>query len=169
MWRDDVKKILMTAVIVSGLSLIAAVASAQEKIAEFDTAWKLFGPNHKVEITAYDDPNISGVTCHVSKSVAGGITGAVGIATEANEASIACRQVGPVDWNQVVAAGDTPEVFSESRSILFRELKVARAIDETRRTIVYLVYTTELIDGSPKNVISTVPVMPWNSAPLDAE
>lgn len=142
---------------------IAAVAAASpaaaEEIGSVDTAWKLIGPNHKIVVEAFDDPDIRNVVCHVSRSKTGGLSGAVGLATDPNEASIACRQIGPITLPD--GDLDDDEVFSADTDILFKELRVARMIDRRRNVIVYLVYTTKLIDGSPKNVLSTVPILPW--------
>lgn len=136
---------------------LAGPALATDEIGSVDTAFKLIGPDHKIVIDAYDDPKIKGVTCYVSRARTGGIKGAVGLATDTSDASIACRQVGPIAF----APGPLPqqeEVFSERRSILFKRLRVVRMIDRTRNTLVYLSYSDKLIEGSPQNSISVVPV-----------
>lgn len=138
-------------------TLLAGSVCAEE-IGSVDTAWNMIGSNHRIVVDAYDDPGIPGVACHVSRAVAGGVFST----SDPNEASIACRQVGPIDWDAVRRLPKTdPAIFKERTALLFKELKVGRMIDEKRRTLVYLVYTTKFIDGSPKNVVSTVPVMPW--------
>ncbi len=153
-----------------GALLIAAAPAGAETIGEVDTAFKLIGPNHKIVIEAFDDPLISGVTCHVSRARTGGVSGALGLAEDTSDASIACRQVGPITLPSGLKNKDGDEVFSERRSILFKRLRVVRFFDEKRRVLVYLVYSDKLIDGSPKNAISTVPVMPWGGvAPRVAE
>ena len=108
-------------------------------------------------IDAYDDPKVQGVTCYVSRARTGGITGAVGLASDTSDASIACRQVGPIAFT----GGKLPrqeEVFSERRSILFKKLRVVRMVDRQRNVLVYLSYSDKLIEGSPKNSVSVVPV-----------
>ena len=132
---------------------------AAEEIGTVDTAFQLLGPDHKVAVDAFDDEQVQGVACHVSRAVAGGLTSVVGLAEDTSDASIACRQVGPIRINGKLDAGDP--VFSERRSVLFKRLSVVRFCDETRNTLVYLVYSEKLVDGSPKNAISTVPIMPW--------
>ncbi len=131
-----------------------------EEIGSVDTAFKLLGPDHKIKVEAFDDEKVAGVACHVSRAVTGGIKGAVGLAEDTSDASIACRQVGPVRFTAALDAGE--QVFSERRSILFKKLQVVRFCDETRNTLVYLVYSDKLVDGSPKNAISTVPLRPWS-------
>ena len=148
--------------ILSCVVLGAAAWSQGETIGHVDTAFKLLGPDHKVEIDAFDDEEVEGVSCHVSRAVTGGVSGAVGLAEDTSDASIACRQVGPI---RIVGELDKGEnVFSERRSVLFKKLRVARFCDEKRNTLVYLIYSEKLVDGSPKNAISTVPIMPWRNA-----
>jgi CreA protein len=141
---------------------LAAASVAAEEIGSVDTAIKIFGPNHKIVIEAFDDPKVEGVACHVSRARTGGFSGALGLAEDTSDASIACRQIGPVRFLEALEDGE--EVFSERRSILFKRLHVVRFHDKKRNTLVYLVYSDKLIEGSPKNSISTVPIMPWASS-----
>jgi CreA protein len=140
-------------------TLLSVSVAAAEEIGSVDTAIKIFGPNHKIVIEAFDDPKVEGVACHVSRAQTGGFSGALGLAEDTSDASIACRQIGPVRFLEALEDGE--EVFSERRSILFKRLHVVRFHDEKRNTLVYLVYSDRLIEGSPKNSISTVPIMPW--------
>jgi CreA protein len=137
---------------------LASVAppSVAELLGEVDTAFKLLGPNHKVIVEAFDDPKIGGVTCYVSRAKTGGITGAVGLAEDRAEASIACRQVDAIVFKSAVPRQE--EVFSERLSILFKKLRVVRIVDPNRKVLLYLTYSDRLIDGSPKNSITAVPV-----------
>ena len=139
--------------------LLATGAAGAEEIGSVDTRFKLIGPDHQVKIEAFDDEKIEGVACHVSRAVTGGIKGAVGVAEDTSDASIACRQVGPIRIAKELAKGET--AFSERRSLLFKRLKVARFCDEKRNTLVYLTYSERVIEGSPQNAISTVPILPW--------
>jgi CreA protein len=141
-------------------ALAAASLAAAEEIGSVDTAFKVFGPNHKIVIEAFDDPKVEGVACHVSRAKTGGVSGALGLAEDTSDASIACRQIGPVRFLSELEDGE--EVFSERRSILFKRLHVVRFLDKKRNTLVYLVYSDRLIEGSPKNAISTVPIRPWS-------
>ena len=143
------------------LCAASAAAAHAEEIGHVDTVWKMIGPDHKIKIEAFDDEKVQGVTCHVARAVTGGISGAVGLAEDTSDASIACRQVGPVSINSKLEYGE--EVFKERRSIMFKSLQVVRFCDETRNTLVYLVYSDKVVEGSPKNSISTVPLMPWGN------
>lgn len=135
-----------------------------EEVGSVDTAFKLLGPDHKIKIEAFDDEKVSGVACHVSRAVTGGIKGAVGLAEDTSDASLACRQVGPIKFLEGIESGE--RVFTERRSLIFKTLQVVRFCDESRNTLVYLVYSDKVIDGSPKNSISSVPIRPWGDEPL---
>jgi CreA protein len=138
------------------LMLLASVTATAEQIGSVDTVFKLIGPNHKIVVEAYDDPAVNGITCHVSRAKTGGISGAVGLAEDPSDASIACRQVGPLSFPGPLAREE--EVFSERTSILFKRLRIVRIVDVKRNTLVYLTYSDKLIEGSPKNSITAVPV-----------
>ena len=144
------------------LGLLAGLAHAQE-IGSVDTAFQWLGPNHKVVVEAFDDPKIAGVTCYVSRSQTGGIKGGLGLAEDTSDAAIACRQVGPITIKEKLKDGE--EVFTERRSLLFKKMRVVRFHDQPRNTLVYLVYSDKLIEGSPKNSITAGPNMPWAGAP----
>ena len=146
------------------LALLAAGAAQAEPLGEVSTAFKLIGPNHKVVVEAYDDPMVAGVTCYVSRSKTGGLTGAIGMAEDKAEASIACRQVGPIRFKAPLKRQD--EVFSERLSLVFKRLRVVRLVDPARNALVYLTYSDRLIDGSPKNSVTAVPVERNNPIPL---
>ena len=138
-------------------SLLGATGSARaERIGEVDTAFKLNGPDHKIVVEAYDDPKVSGVTCYVSRARTGGIKGALGLAEDRAEASIACRQVGPIAFREPLPQQE--EVFSERLSIVFKKLRIVRIVDPKRNALAYLTYTDRLIDGYPQNAITAVPV-----------
>jgi CreA protein len=141
------------------LMLIAASASSEE-IGSVDTVFKLIGPDHKIVIEAFDDPRVPGVTCHLSRAKPGGISGAVGLAEDPSDASIACRQVGPITLPTQLGDGD--EVFTARTSVVFKELHVVRFYDQKRSVLIYLVYSDKLIEDSPKNAISSVPIRPWH-------
>jgi CreA protein len=159
------KKTTLTAL---GTSLIfAAVAGSAnaEEIGSVDTTFRMMGPNDKIKILAFDDPKIDGVTCYLSKAEKGGASGAFGLAEDPSNASIACRQTGPITIKQTFNDGE--EVFSERRSPLFKKLHVTRFWDEKRDMLVYLTHSDKLIDGSPKNSVSAVVPMPWGTKAPD--
>jgi CreA protein len=138
------------------LLLLAASLARAEPIGSVDTAFKLIGPDHKIVVDAHDDPKVGGVTCYVSRAKTGGIKGAIGLAEDKAEASIACRQVGPIQIKQPLPAQE--EVFSERISLVFKRLRIVRIVDVPRNTLVYLTYSDRLIDGSPQNSITAVAV-----------
>ena len=140
------------------LSVLSAPALADD-VGCVSTTFKLLGPNDKICIDSFKDPKVDGVVCHVSRAKTGGVKGAVGLAEDTSDASIACRQVGPITIKSELQNGD--DVFKESRSWLFKKLQVVRFHDKPNNTLVYLVYSDKIVDGSPKNSISTVPIMPW--------
>ena len=137
------------------IASVAALAHA-ESVGEVDTAFKLIGPDHKIVVEAYDDPKVNGVTCYVSRAKTGGISGAFGLAEDKSEASIACRQVGPVSVTQPLPKRE--EVYSERLSILFKRLRVVRMVDAKRNTLVYMTYSDRVVEGSPQNSVTAVPV-----------
>ena len=128
-----------------------------EPIGEVDTVFKLIGPDHKIVVDAHDDPKVSGVTCYVSRAKTGGISGALGIAEDKSEASIACRQVGPISFvGKPLELRE--EVFNERISLVFKRLRVVRMVDRKRNTLVYMTYSDRVIEGSPQNSVTAVPV-----------
>lgn len=149
------------------IGLFAAFAcspAAAETVGEVSTVWKLIGPNHKVVVEAYDDPRVEGVTCYVSRAKTGGLSGAMGLAEDLAEASIACRQVGPIHFREPIPLKE--EVFSERLSVLFKRLQVVRMADAKRNVLVYLTYSDKLIEGSPQNSVTAVPVDRGTVIPL---
>lgn len=140
-----------------GLALAASVTgAAAETVGSVDTVFKLLGPDHKVVVEVFDDPRVRGVSCYLSRAKTGGIRGAIGIAEDKAEASVACRQVGALGFNGKVPRQE--EVFSERASILFKHVRVVRMVDPKRNALVYLVYSDRLIEGSPQNSVTAVPV-----------
>ena len=138
------------------LALAVASAVHAEEIGDVSTAFQWIGPDHKIVVEAYDDPKVAGITCYVSRAKTGGIKGALGVAVDKAEASIACRQVGPVSVKQPLPQQE--EVFSERMSLLFKRLRIVRMVDRERNTLVYLTYSDRLVDGSPQNAVTAVAV-----------
>lgn len=136
-------------------------ASSAEEVGSVDTEFKWLGPDHKIVVEAFDDPKIEGITCYLSRSKKGGLKGMVGLAEETSDASLACRQVGPIRLVGELKEGE--KVFSESRSLIFKSLQVVRFFDKKRQTYIYLAYSDRVIEGSPQNAISTVPIQFWSS------
>ena len=142
---------------ISGVLLCTGGVVVAEPIGEVDTVFKLIGPDHKIVVDAYDDPKVTGNTCYVSRAKTGGISGALGLAEDKSEASIACRQVGPISF-----AGKPlelrEEMFNERISLIFKHLRVVRMVDRKRNKLVYLTYSDRVIEGSPQNSVTAVPV-----------
>lgn len=133
-----------------------AIPATAEQVGEVDTVFKFIGPNHKIVVEVFDDPKVAGVSCYMSRARTGGIKGAIGVAEDKSEASVACRQVGEIRFNGKVPRQE--EVFSERASILFKRVRVVRMADAKRNTLVYLVYSDRVIEGSPQNSVTAVPV-----------
>lgn len=141
------------------LLVLNALPTRSETIGCVTTEWKLIGANHKVCVESFKDPQVPGVTCHVSQARTGGVSGSLGLAQDPSQFSLACRQTGPINLPEKLPKDAV--VFSEDTSILFKETRVIRMWDEKNRTLVYLAISRKLIEGAPANSISTVPVMPW--------
>lgn len=152
------RTIFLSAVLCS--AMIGSVSFAEE-VGSVDTKFKMLGPDHKIVIEAFDDPKIEGITCYLSRSKKGGLKGMVGLAEETSDAALSCRQVGPIRTTGELKEGE--RVFSENRSLVFKKLQVVRFFDKKRQTYVYLAYSDRVIEGSPQNAISTVPIQPWAS------
>ena len=142
--------------------MMAAWVQAEE-IGWVSTTFKMVGANDKIVIEAFDDPDIAGATCYISRAKTGGISGSLGLAEDTSDASIACRQTGPITLPPQVVSGkqDGRRVFKKSTSLLFKKLQVVRFYDRKRNVLVYLSYSDKLVDGSPKNSISTIVLRPW--------
>ena len=136
--------------------LAGAAAVHSQPIGEVDTVFQWLGPDHKIVVEAYDDPKVSGITCYVSRAKTGGIKGGLGLAEDKTEASIACRQVGPISFPKPLPKQE--DMFTERISLVFKKLRVVRMIDPKRNALVYLTYSDRVIEGSPQNSVSVVPV-----------
>lgn len=142
-----------------GLCLALPLVVQAEEIGEVSTVFKWVGPNDKIVVEAFDDPKVEGVTCYLSRAKTGGVKGGLGLAEDRAEASIACRQVGPIRFTGKLKDGE--EVFKERTSLVFKTMQVVRFFDEKRNTLVYLVYSDRVIEGSPQNAVTAIPILPW--------
>lgn len=152
-------RVMHRAALAGVLALLAGAShsASGEKIGAVDTAFQWIGRDHDILVEAYDDPAVQGVTCYVSRARTGGIKGTLGLAEDRAEASIACRQVGPISFPRAPLKRQE-EVFSERMSLVFKRLRIVRMVDASRNTLVYLTYSDKLIDGSPQNSVTAVPV-----------
>lgn len=149
------------------LAIVAALVAAlplapawAEDLPCVSTTFRFIGKNDRVCISAFDDPKVPGVACHVSQARTGGLSGTIGLAEDPSRFSIACRQIGPITVD-VAKLTDGEEVYSARTSIFFKRTHVYRMLDKKRNTLIYLAISDKLIEGSPQNSISTVPIMPW--------
>lgn len=134
-----------------------------EEIGSVDTVFKIFGPDHKIVVEAFDDPDVKNVTCYLSRAKTGGIKGGLGLAEDTSDAAISCQQVGPIELSEKVKTGKSQGdvVFQKRTSLVFKKLQVVRFYDPKRNTLAYLAYSDKVVEGSPKNALSAVPIMPW--------
>ena len=148
------------------LAALAAFAHAEGAFAEdvtcVSTTFRIIGKNDQVCITAFDDPKVPGVACHVSQARTGGLGGTFGLAEDPSRFSIACRQVGPITVD-VAALPENEKVYADRTSIFFKHTNVFRSFDKKRNTLIYIAISDKLVEGSPQNSISTVPIMPWGA------
>ena len=153
------KTLLFTALML----MVGRVAQA-EQIGSVDTVFKMFGPDHKIVVEAFDDPDVQNVTCYISRAKTGGIKGGLGLAEDTSDAAISCQQVGPVELSDKIKNGKSQGdvVFQKRTSLVFKKLQVVRFYDSKRNALIYLSYSDKVVDGSPKNALSAVPIMPWN-------
>lgn len=149
--------------VLSAFLLTLSTVACAEQIGSVDTVFKILGPDHKIVVDAFDDPDINHVTCYVSRAKTGGIKGGLGLAEDTADAAISCQQTGPIELSDKVKANPSRGVvvFKQRTSLIFKKLQVVRFYDPARNTLVYLSYSDKIIDGSPKNALSAVPVMPW--------
>jgi CreA protein len=150
------------------LFALAAAAPALADSADPDlifrksTTFKLLTPNDKLAVYGIDDPLVEGVACHFTAPERGGLAGAFGLAEQTSDISLSCRQYGPIKFKSKFEQGEV--VFRERRSLLFKKMQIVRGCDVRRNILIYMTYSDKLIEGSPKNSTSTVPIEPWGAA-----
>jgi CreA protein len=140
----------------------AHAADEPDLIFRRSTVFKLLSPNDKLATYGVDDPEVEGVACHFTVPEKGGYTGWLGLSEQVSDISLACRQIGPIHFKEKVGQGD--DMFKQRRSLFFKKMQIVRGCDAKRNVLVYMVYSDKLIDGSPKNSTSSVPIMPWGAA-----
>ncbi|MDC9613480.1 protein CreA [Xenorhabdus khoisanae] len=155
--------VTMKKIVIAAALLFSPVVLHAEEIGSVDTVFKLFGPDNKIVIEAFDDPDVKNVTCYLSRAKTGGIKGGLGLAEDTSDAAISCQQVGPIELAEKIKKSPKKGqvVFQKRTSLVFKKLQVVRFYDPARNTLIYLTYSDKVIDGSPKNAISAVPIMPW--------
>ena len=143
--------------------LALPLLAGAEEIGSVSTVFKWVGPNDRILVEAFDDPMVEGVTCYLSRAKTGGVKGGLGLAEDRAEASIACRQVGAIRFKGELKDGE--EVFKERTSLVFKTMQVVRFFDRKRNTLVYLVYSDRVIEGSPQNAVTAIPILLWPGQP----
>jgi CreA protein len=156
-------KTVVAAVALLAVTAGSALAQEPDPIFKRSTVWKFLTPDHKLAVYAIDDPVVQGVACHFTVPEKGGVEGMLGIAEEVSDISLACRQIGPISFKEKFEQGS--DMYRERRSLFFKKMQIVRGCDTKRNVLVYLVYSDKLIEGSPKNSTSSVPIMPWGDAP----
>ncbi len=146
---------------VAALCGSAAGAQAQDRVFDKSTVWRPLTPNDKLVVYGVDDPTVNGVSCWYTQPEKGGIKGTLGLAEDVSDISLACRQVGPVTFKEKFDQGEV--VFSERRSLIFKSMQIVRGCDAKRNTLIYMVYSDKVVQGSPKNSTSAVPLAPWGT------
>jgi CreA protein len=151
----------MKVLIASAALLLAASGLARaEDVGCVSTTFNLLSPNDKVCVSTFDDPKVPGVTCFISQARKGGWGQPLGLNEDPSNFSVACRQMGPIAVD-ISTLPDTEEAFSEKTSIFFKATRIYRMPDKTRNTLVYLAISSKIVNGSPANAISVVPILPW--------
>jgi CreA protein len=153
------------AALLVALTLTLAPARAAEEpdlIFKRSTVFKWLTPNGKLATYGLDDPEVDGVACHFTVPEKGGFKGWIGVAEEVSDISLACHQIGPIRIKAKFEQGE--DVFRKRRSLFFKKMQIVRGCDVQRNVLVYMVYSDRLIEGSPKNSTSTVPIMPWGAS-----
>jgi len=156
---------MLRAFAIAALCLLApAAAQAQDPDLIFrkSTVFKLLSPDDKLATYGIDDPAVEGVACHFTVPEKGGWSGALGLAEEVSDISLACRQIGPIRFKEKAEQGAV--AFRQSRSLFFKRMQIVRGCDAKRNVLIYMVYSDRLIEGSPKNSTSSVPIMPWGAS-----
>lgn len=156
-------KARVVASLAAGVLLTLTGTARTEVIGSVATKFKWVGPNDKIVVEVFQDEDIPGVACYLSRAKTGGISGAVGVAEDTSDAAIECTQIGPIALPDEVRSGkrDGEEVFKKRTSLLFKTLQVVRFYDAPRHALVYLTYSDRIIEGSPKNSITVVAIQPW--------
>ena len=153
---------ILAAVVLLVPILAASPARAAEEpdlIFKKSTVFKWLTPNDKLATYGLDDPEVEGVACHFTVPEKGGFKGWIGVAEEVSDISLSCRQIGPIKFKKKFGQGE--DVFRQRRSLFFKKMQIVRGCDVKRNVLVYMVYSDRIIEGSPKNSTSSVPIMPW--------
>jgi CreA protein len=143
------------------LLVVTSIQPARaEDLSCLSTTFNILSPNDKVCVSVFEDPQVPGVVCHISQARKGGWGQPFGLNEDPSNFSVSCRQIGSLNVD-LSKLGENEEVFSQKTSIFFKTTRIYRLVDKPRNTLVYLAISTKIVNGSPANAISTVPIMPW--------
>jgi CreA protein len=162
-WEGFLRQLFALLVVaLIALSAVPSFAAEQpDLIFRRSTVFKWLTPNDKLATYGLDDPGVEGVACHFTVPERGGVKGWLGVAEEVSDISLACSQIGPIKIKEKFSQGE--DVFRQRRSLFFKKMQIVRGCDVKRNVLVYMVYSDRIIEGSPKNSTSTVPIMPWGA------
>jgi CreA protein len=155
----SIAAVLVTFTLLAWTSAKVHAAEDPDLLFKRSTVFKWLSPNDKLATYGIDDPEVEGVACHFTVPEKGGFKGWIGVAEEVSDISLACRQIGPIRFKVKFEQGE--DVFRQRRSLLFKKMQIVRGCDTKRNVLVYMVYSDRIIEGSPKNSTSSVPIMPW--------
>ena len=135
-------------------SLLSAIPAAAEEIGSFTNDWS----GNEIVVEAIEDPEVQGITCHITHFERGVIDRLRkgNWFEDPSNASIACLQTGPIVIGDIERDEEGEEVFNERKSLVFKNLAVRRIYDEARQTLVYVIYSRQVVEGSAKMDVSTV-------------
>ena len=156
------RKLAFAFAAILALAGAASAADQPDLLFKRSTVFKWLTPNDKLAVYGLDDPEVDGVACHFTVPERGGLSGWIGVAEEVSDISLACRQVGPIHFKRKFSQGE--DMFRQRRSLFFKKMQIVRGCDVKRNVLVYMVYSDKLIEGSPKNSTSSVPIMPWGTS-----
>jgi CreA protein len=162
-WRLPVRKLATLFLVLFSFMGATLAADEPDLIFKRSTVFKWLTPNDKLAVYGLDDPEVEGVACHFTVPERGGFKGWIGVAEEVSDISLACRQIGPIKFKTKFEQGE--DVFRKRRSLFFKKMQIVRGCDTKRNVLVYMVYSDRIIEGSPKNSTSSVPIMPWGRDP----
>jgi CreA protein len=157
-----IRRLLLVVTLLTSAATAALAADDPDLIFRRSTVFKLLSPNDKLATYGIDDPEVEGVACHFTVPEKGGVKGWLGVAEQVSDISLSCSQIGPIHFKEKMGQGD--DMFRQRRSFFFKKMQIVRGCDAKRNVLVYMVYSDKLIEGSPKNSTSSVPIMPWGSA-----
>jgi CreA protein len=159
-------RLVLIAAAALALALGALLGAAPARAADIDcvsTTFNLLSPNDKVCVSVFEDPQVQNVVCHISQARKGGWGQPLGLNEDPSNFSVACRQIGPIEVD-LAKLKEGEEVFTQKTSIFFKRTRIYRMVDKPHNTLIYLAVSSKIVNGSPSNAISTVPIMPWGKS-----